>query len=190
MTRLNGSELNRLFTEWGIVMKKIFLVAVVSLLVLTASTASAGLRLQNSDEILAEMRANPSNFIQYGAASTGLSLFISKSSLNVEYYAPPNYVISAREVIRFNSGRIDRVEEGIIKDSNIRYKYDYASRKMYMETFDENKNRIWKYLDPATRKTYHDDNFIAAGEYLFYFAYKMSFYDKPVTPAAQNLISR
>ena len=169
-------------------MKKIFLVTMLSLLVLTASTASAGLRLPNSDEILAEMRANPSNFIQYGAASTGLSLFIAKNSLNVEHYSPPNYIISARRVVHFNSGRIDIVEEGISNDSVIRYKYDYASRKMYMETLDENKNRIWKYLDPATRKTYHDDNFIAAGEYLFYFAYRMSFYDKPVTPAAQHLI--
>ena len=160
-------------------MKKNFLVAMVSLLVLTASTASAGLRLPNSDEILAEMRANPSNFIQYGAASTGLSLFIAKNSLNVEHYSPPNYIISARRVVHFNSGRIDIVEEGISNDSVIRYKYDYASRKMYMETLDENK---------ATRKTYHDDNFIAAGEYLFYFAYRMSFYDKPVTPAAQHLI--
>ena len=167
-------------------MKKIFLVTMLSLLVLTASTASAGLRLPNSDEILAEMRANPSNFIQYGAASTGLSLFIAKNSLNVEYYSAPNYVISARQVIRFSSGR----EQGIIRDSIIKYRYDYASRKMYMETLDENKNLIWKYLDPATRKTYHDDNFIAAGEYLFYFAYRMSFYDKPVTPAAQNLINK
>ena len=171
-------------------MKKVFLVAMVSLLFVTSSTASAGLRLPNSDEILAEMRANPSNFIQYGAASTGLSLFITKSSLNVEYYSPPNYIISARHVVHFNSGRIDRVEEGIIRDSIIRYKYDYASRKMYMETLDENKNHIWKYLDPSTRKTYHDDNAIAAGEYLFYLAYRVSFYGKPLTPSAQRFINR
>ena len=60
---------------------------------------------------------------------------------------------------------------------------------MYIETLDENKNRYWKYLDPSAQKTYHDDNLIAAGEYLFYFAYKMSFYGKPVTPSAQKLIN-
>lgn len=167
-------------------MRKVLLAVMVYLLVFTAATASAIGRLPNSDEILAEMRANKSNFVQYGAASTGLSLFITKSSLNVEYYSPPTYIISAREVVKFNSGR----EEGILKDSIIKYKYDTANKKMYIDTLDEKGNHYWKYLDPLARKTYHDNNFIAAGEYLFYFAYKMSFYDKPVTPATQNLMSK
>ena len=44
-----------------IVVKKIFLVAMVSLLVLTTSTASAIGRLSNSDEVLAEMYSNMPN---------------------------------------------------------------------------------------------------------------------------------
>lgn len=170
-------------------MNRIFLTVMFFLLVFTASTVSAFGRLPNSDEILAEMRANPSNFVQYGGMSTGVGLFIARNSLNVEHYSPPNYIISAREVFRFNSGRIDKVEEGILKDSIVRYKYDISAKKMYIETLDENKNRYWKYLNPSARKTYHDDNPIAAGEYLFYFAYKMSFYGKPITPSAQKFIN-
>ena len=112
-------------------MKKIFLAAMVSLLVLMASSVSAIGRLPNSDEILSEMYSNIPNFIKYGGASTGLSFLIAKSSLNVELYNPPNYIISARKIIHLNSGRTDK-SEAIEDDSIIRYKYNFASKKMYV----------------------------------------------------------
>lgn len=170
-----------------IVVKKIFLVAMVSLLVLTTSTASAIGRLSNSDEVLAEMYSNMPNFIRYGGVSTGLSFLIAKSSLNVEYYSPPTYIISARKITHFNRGTIDNYEH-IESDSIIRYKYDYATKKMYIEIQDENGNFYWKYLDISARKTYHDDNPIAAGEFLFYFAYKISFYENPVTGSFKQFL--
>ena len=169
-------------------MKK-FLGLLVMLLFISTTSVSAIRLAPNSDEILDEMHSNQSNFIRYGGMSTGVTLFIAKSSLNVEFYSPPNYIISAREVVYFNSGRIDRTEEGILKESTIRYKYDIANKKMYIETIDENKNLYWKYLDPTTRKNYKDDNPIAAGEYLFYLAYKISFYGQPVTPSAKKFIN-
>ena len=163
-------------THGVIVVKQAFLLVMVSLLVLTTSTASAIGRLSNSDEVLAEMYSNIPNFIRYGGASTGLSFLIAKSSLNVEYYSPPTYIITNDNY------------EHIESDSIIRYKYDYATKKMYIETQGENGNFYWKYLDLSTRKTYHDDNPIAAGEFLFYFAYKISFYENPITGSFKQFL--
>ena len=118
-------------------MRKFFIT--LMLLLFMSATVSALGRLANSDEILAEMYANPSNFIRYGGASIGMSFLIVKNSLNVELYAPPNYIISARKITHFNSGMNDKYE-AIEDDSVIRYKYDYATRKMYMERQDKNKN--------------------------------------------------
>ena len=169
-------------------MKKIFLIAIVSSLVFTASLASAFGRLPNSDEILAEMYSNIPNFIKYGGASTGLSFLIAKNSLNVEYYSPPNYVISARKLTHFNSGKVNNYEH-IESDSIIRYKYDYATKKMYVEAQDEHGNRYWEYLDPSARKTYRDNNPIAAGEFLFYFAYKINFYGNSATGSFSQFLN-
>ena len=117
-----------------------------------------------------------------------MSFIIAKNSLNVEYYSPPNYVISARKIVHFNSGAENNYEN-IESDSIIRYKYDYATKKMYVEAQEENGSRYWDYLDPSARKTYRDDNPIAAGEFLFYLAYKINFYGNPVTNSFSRFLN-
>ena len=180
-------------------MKQAFLLVMVSLLVLTTSTASAIGRLSNSDEVLAEMYSNIPNFIRYGGASTGLSFLIAKSSLNVEYYSPPTYIISARKITHFNRGTNDNYE-AILEDSTIKYKYDIASKKMYVEAQDDNQNRYWKYLEPSGQETQisitskefkqKSYNLIAAGEFLFYFAYKTNFYGNPVSGSFKQFLDK
>lgn len=180
-------------------MKKIFVVAIVFLFFLVASSASAIGRLPNSDEILAEMYANPSNFIRYSGASTGLSFLIAKSSLNVEYYSPPTYIISVRKMTHFNRGTNDNYE-AILEDSIIRYKYDIVSKKMYVEAQGDSGEGYWKYLDPSKQevsnliksgefeqKTY---DLISAGEFLFYFAYKTIFYGNPSSGSFKEFLDK
>lgn len=159
---------------------------------MSAKTVSAIKLVANSDEILADMRAHPSNYIYYGGASTGLSFFIVRNSLNVELYAPPNYIISARNITHFNSG--EKVPfEGILGNRVIRYKYDYAARKMYVEREDQNKNVSWEYLEPVVKKStksYLYNNVVVAGEVLFYIAYKKSFYDKPLNDSFKKFLAK
>ncbi|MBR1645634.1 MAG: hypothetical protein IJ685_02535 [Selenomonadaceae bacterium] len=174
-------------------MKKFFRRALTAIfivaLMISATTAQAIERVPNEKEILADMYAHPSNYIYYGGASTGLSFFIVRNSLNVELYNPPNYIISVRGITRFDSGK----DQGILSEHIIRYKYDYTVRKMYMERQDQNKNVSWEYLEPVVKKgvkSYLYNNFVAAGEVLFYIAYKKSFYDKPLNDSFKNFLAK
>lgn len=164
-------------------LKKIFLTAMI---LLVATTVFAMRTLDNSDEILGELYENPSRYIRYGGASIGLSFYIDKESVNVHQYAPPKYIIAARKITHHNNGQGGEDIEG---DSVLRYFYDYDARKMYVESKDKNGILSWKLIDPSKSKSYHDDNWVAAGEIMFYLAYNMSFYDKPATKAAQNVIN-
>ncbi len=159
----------------------IFVVACI----FSATTAQAIGRVANEREILADMYAHPANYIRYGGASIGLSFLIARNSLNVELYNPPNYIISARRITHHNG----ITKESIEGDDIIRYKYDFAAKKMYMEKQDQNKNVSWEYLEPADNKSYHYDNLVAAGEFLFYIAYNMSFYDKPAMYSFQKFVN-
>ena len=164
-------------------MKKFLLVLCMLLL---ATTALAFPKVENSDEILADMKANPARYIRFGGASIGLSFYIDKNSINVHKYEPPEYIIAARKLTHADSGQGGR--QAIEFDGLMRYRYDYNHRKMYYETEDENGRLIWKHIDPSLSKTYHDDNYIAAGEILFYLAYNMNFYDKVATKSAREYI--
>ena len=163
-------------------MKKFLLVACMLLL---ATTALAFPKVENSDDILADMKANPSRYVRFGGASVGLTFYIDKNSINVHEYEPPEYIIAARRLTHAASGQGHKAIEF---DGLMRYKYDYDQRKMYFETTNENGSLIWKHIDPTLSKTYHDDNYIAAGEILFYLAYNMKFYDKIATQSAKEYI--
>ena len=140
------------------------------------STSFAIEKVANSDAILTDMYANPGKYIRYGGASTGLSFFIDKSSINVHKYNPPEYIIAAQVITHFNAV----LREGIIKATTYRYRYDYVARRMYREVADGNGAVQWQLVDPSASKSYHDDNWVALGEIMFCLAYNMSFYDRPI----------
>jgi len=146
--------------------------------ILPSATFGFG-KIANSDAILADMYANPDKYIRYGGASIGLSFLIDKTSINVHKYNPPEYIISVREITHYNSGRNDKYEQ-IEYDGYIRYRYDYAKKRMYKEVKDNNGILKWELVDPSASKSYHDDNWVSLGEIMFYLAYNMSFYDKPI----------
>lgn len=163
-------------------MKKNLSLLVLLICFVFAGNCANAHKVSNGDEILSDMYANPSNYIYFASASTGFSFFYYKPSVDVQRYSPPSYIIAARVITRHVGPG-----EDIFNDSVIKFRYDYSSRKMWKETFDDNRNLIWREIDPAKSKNYHDDNWIAAGEVLFYLAYNMSFFDKPVTEPAKRM---
>lgn len=146
-------------------------------------------------DILSDMYANPKNYISIGSAGTGLTMYVSKSSLDVQEYAPQKYIIS----IRWAMCSFHRIQEnGVWKDSITaephrlnRYLYDYSERKIYVEERDANNNLYWEYLDPQFANSSISDprrlNMISA-EFAFYWAYNQSFFDKPVSDSLRRYI--
>ena len=59
---------------------------------------------------------------------------------------------------------------------------------MFIEEKDEHGNLTWRLIDPDKSKNYHDDNYVAAGEILFYLDYHMIFFDRVRTKAAEKVI--
>lgn len=166
-----------------------FLAAFFVAVFLMTENCSAG------EDILPEMYANPKNYIYIGSGGTGIPLFISKSSLDVQEYAPPRYVIAIRCVI----GSFQRKQEnGVWRDdyhahfgSTSRYLYDYNERKIYVEEKDTNNKLYWKYLDPQFANSIPSDprmHDIVSAEFAFYFAYNQSFFDKPASISLKRYI--
>lgn len=159
-------------------MKKSFAL-IITLITMLLSTLSAFAlpRLANSDAILADMYANPGKYIKYGGASIGLSFLLDKTSVNVHKYNPPEYIIAVKVITHFNNGQGG---EAIEDETLYRYLYNYKNKKMYIERKNDNGLTEWKMIDPTASKSYHDDNWVSLGETMFYLAYNMSFYDKPI----------
>ena len=78
-----------------------------------------------------------------------------KSSVDVQKYAPPEYVIAVRKIIHGDNGMINEYHrEDIYEDSILRFAYDYTTRNMFVEKKDENGNIVWQYLDPSKADDY------------------------------------
>ena len=174
-------------------MKKIFILTFM--LMMIAANCSATIHGDDNPEILEDMYKNPSNYVNIGTENFGLSYYLAKNTINVEKYAPPNYIISFKMIYHLLTPDRDRkikVEyAGYANNSTIRYKYDYSSRKMQIEKYDENNNPYWSDVDvspitPEKSKKMNGQDFrnrereIGGGEIAFYLAYKMSFFDNPI----------
>ena len=172
-------------------MKAIFSLLAFLIALLPMCCQAQGMN-ENDYAVLNDMYAHPGNYIRYGGASIGFSFLVNKNSIDVQQYNPPNYIIAAREVIHHYDSFAEW-HDGIgesVHSRIIRYKYDYANRKMYVEQKDRNNNPYWEYVDPQKIKSYHDENPIAGGELLFYLAYGINFYDKPVVRCIDDYINK
>ena len=98
----------------------------------------------------------------------GTGFYMKKSSLNVEQYAPPNYIIAA-DVYMVNNA--DRGNTSYSSVKTWRVRYDWNNRAMYVRTNDGG----WRYLDPNAD---HAHTFVALpmGEMAFYILYGKKFY--------------
>lgn len=99
----------------------------------------------------------------------GVAWYVDRSSLNVQKYAPPQYIIAVNVV---EVPDADQVATAISKVKTYRFFYNSNLVQMYV---DYNLNDNWKYLDP---KGSWAETGIAmpAGEIAFALAYNYKFY--------------
>ena len=139
-------------------MKKWFAVLVMFCALLLSSVAGAYSPYLNGD----------SNFILCDG-HMGTAWYVDRSSLVVEKYAPPQYIIAV------NVCTVDNANNGnteISKVQTLRYFYNWNLREMYA---DRDGNSNWRYLDPhgSWSKTGIS---MPAGEIAFALAYNLKFY--------------
>ena len=146
--------------------RRIFSIAVL-ILVLCSNFS----QIEARDD-LADMYANPGNYIRYGGASIGMSFLIDRSSVETS-----GDMITAREIVHHSGMQDD------ISLRKISYRYDLNEGKFY-RLDSEN----WIYVDPAKLENYHAENYVAAGEILFYLAYHEKFFEKPISNSAKFFI--
>lgn len=167
-----------------------FLVAFAVLLIFMTGNCFAfdGVIGTYDPESLADMKKNPQNYISCGGLGTDVGAYVYKNSIDVQKYAPPEYVIAFKEVYRI----VHRDKTETVKYVMERYKYNFKEKKIYLEIKYENGRTEWELLDtnslkegPVGKRT-----ILAAGEIAFYLAYNISFFDKPLTDFAQNFINR
>lgn len=99
----------------------------------------------------------------------GSAWYVDKSSLTVQKYEPPQYIIAVNVV------RVDQADEGntaIADVKTCRFFYNYDLRKMY---FDRDGNSNWYYLKPQGSWAENGIR-MPAGEIAFALAYNLKFY--------------
>ena len=103
------------------------------------------------------------NFI-FVDGKQGAALYMKKSSLNVEQYAPPIYVIS---VDLYHVDDPDRNNTRYRSIDVRRFRYNFAKREMYTQDRSGKWNRLMSGVSSTTT---------SAGEMAFYIAYGKKFY--------------
>lgn len=172
-------------------MKKSISLLLVGILIMYFSNIYAGIFGESRPEVLEDMYKNPSHYVRIGTENFGLSYYLDKTTINVHEYAPPNYIISFKTVYHHIDSRSKKEDAGYSTENMTRYKYDYTTRKMYVEKFDSNQNSYWKYVDVSPlsseqQRRMSGQDFrnrsreIAGGEIAFYLAYNIRFYDEPI----------
>ena len=99
----------------------------------------------------------------------GGAWYVDRSSLIVQKYEPPQYIIAVNIV------SVDQADAGNTSISNVRtyrFFYNYDSRKMYV---DVKGNSNWRYLDPQGSWA-ETGVTMPAGEIAFALAYNLKFY--------------
>lgn len=182
-------------------MKNLLGMLIALMVLMTSSVACARIYGNDDPAVLNDMYENPMHYIHIGSDNFGLSFYLDRTTVNVHEYDPPNYVIAFKNVYHLFTPDLDQkvLKEyaGYAYDGIRRYKYDYSSRKMYVEKYDSTGNPYWELLAPLSdeqqRKMiggeirgYERD--IAQGEIAFFLAYGISFYEHPETDASENFI--
>lgn len=99
----------------------------------------------------------------------GVAWYLDRSSLYVEKYEPPQYIIAVN-VCQVNGA--DRGNTAISRVLTERFFYNWDLRQMYV---DRDGSSNWRYLDP--NGSWASTGIVMpAGEMAFYLAYDMRFY--------------
>ncbi|MEZ7590030.1 hypothetical protein [Veillonella atypica] len=109
------------------------------------------------------------NFILVDA-HMGTGWYLDRSSLNVQKYAPPQYIIAINIVSVRDA---DRGNTSIYGVTTKRFLYNWNTQAMYVER--QLNSNDWRYLKP--RDSWANIGIsMPAGEMAFYLAYNMKFY--------------
>lgn len=99
----------------------------------------------------------------------GTAWYVDRSSLTVQSYAPPQYIIAVNVV---SVNKADEGNTSIASVRTCRFFYNYAERRMYV---DRTGDSDWRYLDP--RGCWAETGIVMpAGEIAFALAYQLKFY--------------
>lgn len=163
--------------------KKFLAAFFVALFFMVGNCSAKGMIPGNDDPAaLEDMNQNPQNYILCGGIGTGVSVYIYKNSIDVQKYTPPEYVIVLKKIY-YN------VNRGVSTSSKIeKYRYDLNKREIYIEMYGRDGRIEWELLNPLQFGSGGGRSILATGEIAFYLAYKMSFFDKPITDFAKRYI--
>ncbi|MBQ6005008.1 MAG: hypothetical protein IJL14_02025 [Selenomonadaceae bacterium] len=112
------------------------------------------------------LNGDPDYILTDGQMGTGF--YMKKSSLNVEQYSPPLYIISVSVYFVNNA---DRGNTTYNKVQTLRFRYDWDRRAMHVQSNDGG----WRYLDPNGSRSQTMLS-LPTGELAFYVAYRKKFY--------------
>lgn len=98
----------------------------------------------------------------------GTGWYVDRSSLSVQEYAPPEYIIAINVVTVHDADRGNTVINGVKTN---RFLYDYDSKRMYVDN-----DGSWRYLNPNGSWAETGIS-MPAGELAFALAYNMKFYN-------------
>ncbi|MBR4382470.1 MAG: hypothetical protein IKP64_02820 [Selenomonadaceae bacterium] len=171
---------------------KIFRLVVASLflaaLMISSSVSAVDRNYFNGDK----------TYVSYGGVGMGALGFIDRSTLTVEKYEPPIYIISVDTFLWNPDFEKGKSVNDLRHKGHCRFKYDYANRKMYIyapkgvqgyKSRYENHYKTmkiqadttidwsgdWAYIDPHV--FYGEGSQpVKAGETAFALAYKLKFY--------------
>ena len=102
-------------------------------------------------------------------AHMGTAWYLDRSSLSVQKYAPPQYIIAVNVV---TVDRADRGNTSIDSVETLRFFYNWDLKQMY---WDRTGHDGWSYLKP-TGSWAQTGVRMPTGEMAFYLAYKKAFY--------------
>lgn len=142
-------------------MKKLCMAFIIACITMLSSVAFA-------NDLYPDHLNGNSNYILCDG-HMGYAWYVDRSSLNVQKYAPPQYIIAVNVV------EVPNADRGYTAISNVKtYRFFYNSDLVQMYV-DYNLNDNWKYLDP---KGSWAETGIAmpAGEIAFALAYNYKFY--------------
>lgn len=164
-------------------MKKFFII-LLTIFVLALSTAFAAENV-DSETLLNDMRNNPKNYIYIGHISNvGDFIYVIKSSVDVQEYNPPKYIIEIK-CVHFSDKRFVKLRNGDYArlHGSLKFVYDYNSKEIYVETKDKDNKINWIQLEKkdANGGVFSNSRKFAAAELAFYFAYNKYFYGEPIS---------
>ena len=154
-------------------------------LIIFVTAVNIGFAYPNNPATMKALKSNPQNYIYYGYTGPGGSLYIDKSSINVERYAPPHYVIKFKAISYdvFSSRKY-------ANEHWEKYYYNYNTKEMFHETTDGNNNPVLKPLDEKkySKLPANQMCLLNGGEIAFYLAYKINFYGEPISVTLKSYL--